>query len=91
MHGTLTPPTVLALDQLLEHLQADQRHLLISGTHGDVTRVLQRSGLARRIGHDNIFPAEENPTLATKKALRRAQVLIGTKPDLRVFYQQAGA
>ncbi|HQY05745.1 MAG TPA: SulP family inorganic anion transporter [Lacunisphaera sp.] len=87
----LDATTVLALDQLLEHLQADQRHLLISGTHGDVTRVLQRSGLARRIGHDNIFPAEENPTLATKKALRRAQVLIGTKPDLRVFYQQAGA
>ena len=56
--------------------------------HGDVAAVLKRSGLAKKIGAENIFPAEENPTLATKKALQRAQVLIGVKPELRVFYSQ---
>jgi SulP family sulfate permease len=85
----LDATTVMALDQLLEHLQSQGRHLLISGVHGDVAAVLKRSGLVDKIGRENIFPAEENPTLATKKALQRAQALIGVKPELRVFYQQS--
>lgn len=87
----LDATTVMALGQLLEYLQLQGRHLLISGVHGDVASVLKRSGLAQKIGLENIFPAEENPTLATKKALQRAQALIGVKPDLRVFYQQTAA
>ena len=85
----LDATTVMALDQLLEHLQSQGRHLLISGVHGDIAAVLKRSGLVDKIGRENIFPAEENPTLATKKALQRAQALIGVKPELRVFYQQS--
>ena len=84
----LDATTVMALGQLLEYLQLEGRHLLISGVHGDVAAVLKRSGLARKIGYENIFPAEDNPTLATKKALQRAQALIGVKPELRVFYSQ---
>lgn len=49
--------------------------------------MLRRSGLARRTGLENIFPAEENPTVATKKALRRAQALIGAKADVRLYYE----
>lgn len=79
--------TVLALEQLADHLRQEGRHLLISGIHGDVAAVLKRSGLARRIGLENIFPAEENPTVATKKALQRAQQLIGAKADVRIFYE----
>lgn len=84
----LDATTVIALGQLLTSLRAQGRFLLISGIHGDVAAVLKRSGLIARIGSENIFPAEENPTLATKKALLRAQVLIGAEPRLRVFYQQ---
>jgi SulP family sulfate permease len=84
----LDATTVMALSQLLEYLRSQGRHLLVSGVHGDVAQVLKRSGLASRIGHENLFPAEENPTLATKKALVRAQELIGIKPELRVFYQK---
>ena len=84
----LDATTVLALGQLIEFLQGQQRHLLISGVHGDVAAVLKRSGLADKIGLENMFPAEENNTLATKKALQRAQSLIGVKPELRVYYQQ---
>lgn len=79
--------TVLALEQLTDHLRQEGRHLLISGIHGDVAVVLKRSGLARRIGLENIFPAEENPTVATKKALQRAQQLIGAKADVRLYYE----
>ena len=84
----LDATTVIALGQLVDYLQSQGRHLLISGVHGDVAAVLKRSGLANKIGRENMFPAEENPTLATKKALQRAQALIGVKPELRVFYQQ---
>ena len=39
------------------------------------------------IGLENIFPAEENPTLATKKALQRAQQLLpNEKAAVRIFY-----
>ncbi|HAP41943.1 MAG TPA: SulP family inorganic anion transporter [Armatimonadetes bacterium] len=86
----LDATTVMALGQLLEYLQSQGRHLLISGVRSDVATVLKRSGLAARIGPENIFPAEENPTLATKRALQRAQQLLpGTKPDLRIFYDHA--
>jgi SulP family sulfate permease len=84
----LDATTVMALDQLLDYLHSQARHLLISGVHGDVAAVLKRSGLTQKIGSDNLFPAEENTTLATKKALERAHALIGVKPNLRVFYQQ---
>jgi SulP family sulfate permease len=87
----LDATTVMALGQLLDYLHLQGRHLLISGVHGDVAAVLKRSGLAERIGLENFFPAEENPTLATKKALHRAQVLIGVRPELRVVYQQTAA
>lgn len=87
----LDATTVIALGQLLAYLKSQDRHLLISGVHGDVAGVLKRSGLVAQIGRDNIFPAEENATLATKKALQRAQALIGVKPELRIFYQQSPA
>ncbi|MBI5426455.1 MAG: SulP family inorganic anion transporter [Opitutae bacterium] len=87
----LDATTVMALGQLLDYLQSQDRHLLISGVHGDVAVVLKRSGLHAKIGLDNLFPAEENSTMATKKALQRAQDLIGVKPDLRVFYQRSAA
>ncbi|MEI6107186.1 MAG: SulP family inorganic anion transporter [Opitutae bacterium] len=87
----LDATTAIALGQLVEFLHSQDRHLLISGVHGDVAAVLKRSGLVEKIGLDNIFPAEENPTLATKKALQRAQALIGVKPELRVFYPQPAA
>jgi len=79
--------TVLAIEQLTTHLRQEGRHLLISGIHGDVAAVLRRSGLARRIGLENIFPAEENATIATKKALQRAQELIGAKADVHLYYE----
>lgn len=79
--------TVLALDQLAEHLRGQDRHLLISGIQEDAARVLERSGLARRLGRENLFAADDNPTLATKRALERARQLIGAKADVRLFYE----
>lgn len=79
----LDATTAMAIGQLHHFLHSQGRHLLISGTHGEVAAVLKRSGLEQQIGAGNIFPAEENPTLATKRALLRAQELLpGARLDV---------
>lgn len=81
--------TALALVQLIGQLQSQGRHLLISGVHGDVAQVLRNSGIVELLGRENVFPADQNPNLATKRALQRAQALLGpVKADVRLFYDQ---
>lgn len=83
----LDATTVFALRALLDYLRLTDRHLLVSGVHGEVLRVLKNSGLLRHLGVENVFPAELNPNLATKKALSRAgDLLAGREPELRIFY-----
>ncbi len=86
----LDASTVMALDSLLDYLRQTKRHLLISGCNPDVVRVLRNSGLLERLGKDNIFPAEPNPTLSTRRALLRARELLQQQTaDVRVFYERA--
>jgi hypothetical protein len=40
----------------------------------------------KQIGEENIFPAELNPTIATRRALVRARELLPQKADVRLFY-----
>ena len=85
----LDASTVMALDSLLDYLRQSKRHLLISGCNPDVVRVLRNSGLLERLGKDNIFPAEVNPTLSTRRALLRARELLQQQhADVRVFYER---
>jgi len=88
----LDASTVMALENLNDYLRETGRRLLISGSNPEVTRVFRDSGLLRQLGEENIFPAELNPTMATKKALQRAkQLLPGQAPEIRVFYDEAHA
>lgn len=83
----LDATTVFALRGLLDYLRQSDRHLLISGVHGDVLRVLQNSGLLAVLGKENVFPAELNPNLATRKALQHARSLLpDDELDVRIFY-----
>jgi SulP family sulfate permease len=89
----LDASTVMALESLHDYLKETGRHLLISGSNADVTRVLERSGLLVQMGRENVFPAEANLTMSTKKALTRASQLlkqegIGQKPEVRIFYDR---
>jgi SulP family sulfate permease len=85
----LDASTVMAMEYLHEYLRRTGRHLLISGSSPEVTRVLENSGLLQQIGRENIFPAEANPTVATRNALRRAKDLLpGEAMDVRVFYEK---
>ncbi len=87
----LDATSVMSLLHLLEYLKKTKRHLLISGINPDVEKVLRRSRAWDQLGEDNIFPAEANLTMATKRALLRASQLLqqdgGTgKADVRIFY-----
>lgn len=85
----LDASTVMALENLHEYLRQTGRYLLISGSNLEVSRVLENSGLLGQIGPENIFPAEANATLSTRKALKRAQELLPREPvTLRVFYDE---
>ena len=86
----LDASTVMALDALDEYLSKTDRHLLISGCNPDVTRVLRNSGLLERIGKENIFPSETNPTMSTRRALLRARELLQQQADVRIFYEREG-
>ena len=88
----LDASTVMALEYLHDYLRQTGRYLLISGSSPDVTRVLENSGLLQQIGKENIFPAEANPTVATRNALARAKALLPEgQLDLRVFYDKKPA
>ncbi len=88
----LDASTVMAMETLHDYLRQTGRHLIISGCNTDVLRVLQRSGLLGQMGAENVFPAEVNLTMSTRKALKRAAQLLqadgagGQKPDVRIFY-----
>jgi len=91
----LDATSVMSLLQLHEYLSKTGRHLLVSGINEEVERVLTRSGAMRKIGQENVFPAEANLTMSTKRALLRASQLLQrdsggqtTKPEVRIFYDR---
>ncbi|MFA6961957.1 MAG: SulP family inorganic anion transporter [Opitutaceae bacterium] len=89
----LDATSVMSLLQLHDYLRKSGRHLLISGINPDVERVLRKSGARKQIGVENIFPAETNLTMSTKRALLRASQLLqqsGTAPStgVRIFYDR---
>ena len=53
----------------------------------DVYRVLKNAGAVKLIGKENIFPGSvDNPNIATRNALKRAQEILGTsEADVRIF------
>ncbi len=91
----LDATSVMSLLQLHDYMKGTGRHLLVSGINPDVERVLRRSGAWNAIGSDNIFPAEANLTMSTKRALLRASHLLqqdGEKAraasKIRIFYDK---
>jgi SulP family sulfate permease len=92
----LDATAVMSLLQLRESLHKNGRHLLVSGINPDVERVLRCSGAWAELGADNIFPAEANLTMSTKRALQRAKKLLAAdgaagKAEVRIFYDRKRA
>jgi hypothetical protein len=92
----LDATSVLALEDLIKFMRANDRHVLISGATRDVYRVLKNSGVLvtiqqgadRKNGESNLFlNRPSNPNLSTRDALKRAQQLLGgEKAEVRIFY-----
>lgn len=83
----LDASAILALEELVQFMRETGRGLIVSGARKDVVTICQRTGLLAMIGHENFFPeSEQNPTLSTRNALRRAQGILGQKEAaVRVF------
>jgi SulP family sulfate permease len=85
----LDASTVMAMENLHDYLRRNDRHMLISGCNIEVLHVLKNSGALAQIGPENVFPAEANLTMSTKRALKRATELLHTrKADVRLFYNR---
>lgn len=85
----LDATSVMSLLQLHEYLARSDRHLIVSGISEDVERVLRDSGALDKIGAENIFKTEINPTISTRRALQRAIALLGVRSaDVRIFYDR---
>ncbi len=84
----LDATSVVALEELVQFLNAKDRNVIISGATKEVYRVLKNAGSVRLIGRENIFLNNpRNPNLSTRNALKRAQEILGTtEADIRIFY-----
>lgn len=84
----LDATSVVALEELVHFLHAHDRHVIISGASKDVYRVLKNAGTLHVLDPHNVFLNNpQNPNLSTRKALMRAQELLGTtEADIRIFY-----
>lgn len=84
----LDATSVVALEEMVQFLNAHDRHVIISGATKEVYRVLKNAGSVEVINRKNIFLNNpKNPNLSTRYALKRAQELLGTtEADIRIFY-----
>ena len=84
----LDATSVMALEELVNVMRTSGRDLIISGVPKDVYRVLRDSGLVDTVGRENIFPGSAiNPNLSTRKALKRAQEILGTdQAKVHIYY-----
>ncbi|MCC5832934.1 MAG: SulP family inorganic anion transporter [Chlamydiales bacterium] len=64
----------LALRQVLSYLNGTGRKLILSGVSDEVWKVLEESGLLRKIGEENVFRANEQlPSEPTRSAYKLAK------------------
>ncbi len=84
----LDATSVMALEELIKHLRATGRDVIVSGAMRDVYRVLKNSGVLDTLGRENFFPGNAaNPNISTRNALRRAQEILGVEnPEIRIYY-----
>lgn len=82
----LDATSVCALEELIRFTREQGRHLIISGASREVFRILRKSGVLallqqdadRTIGQSNFFLMEpKNQNMSTRRALQRAQQLLG--------------
>ncbi len=89
----LDATSVFALEELITFMREKNRHLLISGSSLTVYRILRRSGILATLqegcakGESNIFLLDpKNSNMSTRRALKRAQSLLGNRSaDISIY------
>ncbi len=89
----LDATSVFALEELITFTREKDRHLIISGASREVYRILRKSGTLKILqegcpkGESNIFLLDaQNSNLSTRRALKRAQGLLGSKnADISIY------
>lgn len=92
----LDATSVCALEELIKFTREKGRHIIVSGASREVFRILKKSGVLNVLqadcskGESNIFLIEpKNPNMSTRRALMRAQKLMGTKrADVSIYTTQ---
>ena len=81
--------SVMALEELVRHMNKMGRYLILSEVRKDLLRVLNNSGVAEYIESRNIFLDDAtNPTLSTAKALKRAKEHLGENdPNVSIYVE----
>jgi len=92
----LDATSVCALEELIRFTREKGRHIIISGASREVYRILRKSGVLNVLqescgkGESNLYLIEpRNPNMSTRKALLRAQQLLGTRQaDISIYTTQ---
>ena len=79
--------SVMALEELVKHMNKLGRYLILSEVKEALLKVLNKSGVAEYIEHRNIFLDDNtNPTTSTARALKRAKEHLGEEePNVSIY------
>jgi anti-anti-sigma regulatory factor len=69
------------LENLLADLQASGNQMVLSGVGSSMMEYLKNTGFDKKIGEDNIFPAQKGLTASTIAALKAAEAKISKKDE----------
>ncbi len=95
----LDATSVCALEELIRFTREKGRHIILSGAGREVYRILRKSGVLELLqentarGESNFFLLEpKNPNMSTRRALLRAQQLLGCRDaDISIYTTQTNA
>lgn len=74
----LDATSAMAIADLIRFAQENKRHFIVSGANKSVQSVFRHAGVMELLGENNFFlHSIENPNLSTRRALKRAQELLG--------------
>ncbi len=87
----LDASSAFAVADLIRYAHEKDRYFIVTGANAGVERVFHQSGVMEILGENNFFRyTPENPNLAIRHALKRAQELIGQEQARILLFTSPG-
>lgn len=87
---TIDASSAMAIADLIRFAHEKGRAIVVSGANEQVERVFRKSGTMGLLGEENFFRATpENPNIATRNALKRAQEIMGVREAKIILFAAA--